>query len=123
MTDVDEEDTETKLALLASVFPNDISQEELLDVLIKADGDVERAIASRLTNSAKRSPSPAPSEPPPQKRLKTQDVRESEAAVSDVPVKSLGSILKWTSIAEPSRKVLSLASPANIGTTPNSAFI
>jgi len=106
MTDVDEEDTETKLALLASVFPNDISQEELLDVLIKADGDVERAIASRLTNSAKRFPSPAPSEPPPPKRLKTQDVRESEAAVSDVPVKSLGSILKWTSTADPPRKVL-----------------
>src|SRR5277367_1707458 len=94
-----EEDTETKLAILSSIFTS-ASPESLFDVLIRADGKVERAIDIHL-DSAKR---PATDSPPPHKRQK-RSVSPVKRPSFGSPEKSLSSVLKWTPTAEPPRKV------------------
>lgn len=53
MLHIEEDDTETKLALLASVFPND-SVEMLLEKLIENDGFVENILNTRLKTSSQK---------------------------------------------------------------------
>lgn len=78
----EEQDTETKLAILSSIFTG-ASQDSLFDTLIRAEGDIPRAIDLHL-DSAPRAKRQKLSTPSPQK-----------------------SILKWTASAEPPRKVSS----------------
>jgi hypothetical protein len=92
----EEEDTETKLAILSSIFTS-ASQQSLFDILIKAEGNIPKAIDLHLDSSSRDNP-PRTTSPPP-KRVKTSH---------ESPTKSLNSILKWTSSAEPPRKVVSL---------------
>jgi hypothetical protein len=47
MAEEEEEDTETKLAILSSIFTS-ASQENLFDVLIQAEGNIHRAIDLHL---------------------------------------------------------------------------
>lgn len=97
MPEADEEDTETKLAILSSIFTS-ASQELLLDILIKAEGNIPKAIDLHLDSTSLHHADPSTASPPP-KRVK---------ASHESPTKSLNSILKWTSTAEPPRKVISL---------------
>jgi hypothetical protein len=78
----EEQDTETKLAILSSIFTG-ASQDSLFDTLIRAEGDIPRAIDLHLDSA------------PPAKRQKLS---------TPSPQKS---ILKWTAAAEPPRKVSS----------------
>ena len=78
----EEQDTETKLAILSSIFTG-ASQDSLFDTLIRAEGDIPRAIDLHLDSA------------PPSKRQKLS---------TPSPQKS---ILKWTASAEPPRKVSS----------------
>lgn len=102
----EEEDTETKLAILASIFTN-ASYDQLLDILIRADGNINRAIDLHLDSATKRSPSPSGlslvgrSSKRPKITEKTGSVKAAEKS----PVKPVNSVLKWTSVAEPPRKV------------------
>lgn len=80
----EEEDTETKLAILSSIFTG-ATQETLFDALIRAEGDIPRAIDLHLDS--------APPTSRPSKRQK----------MSHSPEKQLP--LKWTASAEPPRKV------------------
>jgi hypothetical protein len=95
MADEEEEDTETKLAILSSIFTS-ASQENLFDILIQAEGNIHKAIDLHLDTSKHKSPD---FEPPP-KRVKTSH--------GTSPVKPLNTLLKWTSAAEPPRKVILL---------------
>jgi hypothetical protein len=93
----DEEDTETKLAILSSIFTN-ASQEALLDVLIQAEGNIGQAIDLHLDTATKTTPSDEGPRPPKRPRLDSKSpVKQS---------KDISSILKWTGSAEPPRKVL-----------------
>jgi hypothetical protein len=122
IVELDEEDTETKLAILASIFTR-ATHEELFDILIRADGKVDRAIDLQLDSWRKRSPSPATHENHVSKRPKPQDAEETMTG-NDSPVKSLKSVLKWTAAAEPPRKVrLSCPRTDNEGPTSNAPFI
>jgi hypothetical protein len=95
MAEDEEEDTETKLAILSSIFTS-ASQENLFAVLIQAEGNVHKAIDLHLETSRLRTPDVEP----PSKRLKVSH---------ESPTKDINSLLKWTSAAEPPRKVPSLA--------------
>jgi len=104
----EEDDTDTKLAILSSIFTG-TSQETLLELLIKADGNVEEAINTQL--SLKQRKSRPPTSPPAAKRQKLTSNPNTSTPPSpsnrslNTTQKPLGSILKWTSSAEPPRRV------------------
>ena len=104
----EEDDTDTKLAILSSIFTG-TSQETLLELLIKADGNVEAAINTQL--SLEQHKSRPPLSPPIAKRQKLSSTPTTSTPLSpsnrslNTPQKSLGSILKWAPSAEPPRRV------------------
>jgi hypothetical protein len=100
MAEEEEEDTETKLAILSSIFTS-ASQENLFDVLIQAEGNVHKAIDLHLDTSRLTTPDVEP----PSKRLKVSHETS--------PTKDINSLLKWTSAAESPRKVPSSHGGAN----------
>jgi len=100
----EELDTETKLAILASTFANE-SQEDLLDILIRAEGDIEKALEAV---QARRKPLPIPEEEDEYRAAKRQKRESTSSDVSPTKQKCLSSILKWTPSAEPPQKVPSL---------------
>ena len=95
----EDEDTETKLAILSSIFTR-ASHESLFEVLIQADGDVERAIDLHPSSTRRSSRPESPERP--SKRRKTSPQKPHNASPDG---KSLSDVLKWTSSAEPPRKV------------------
>jgi len=94
-----EEDTETKLAILSSIFTS-ASQNALFDILIRAEGRIPEAIDLYLDNTVAES---SASSEPPAKRRKLSD---STAPWRD-PEGKADAIrrLKWIDSAEPARKV------------------
>lgn len=106
-----EEDTETKLALLSSIFTN-ASQEALLDILIKADGNVGRAIDLHLDTATQATLHDEGPRPPKRPRLDSKSPVKQPSSGS----KDISSILKWTGSAEPPRKVLPENGSLLIGT-------
>jgi hypothetical protein len=118
----DEEDTETKLAILSSIFTK-APQDALLDILIRAEGRIPEAVDLFLddTSSAGRTATFGP----PAKRRKTSEEPNNEGGESDAVQR-----LKWTDSAEPARKVeitlplLSLCGDSSVvGPTSNSASL
>jgi hypothetical protein len=93
-TSDDDEDTETKLAILASIFTK-APQDTLFDILIRAEGKIPEAVELFLDET----PSAAPFGPP-AKRRKTSEETNNDEAKSDAVQR-----LKWTDSAEPARKV------------------
>jgi hypothetical protein len=103
----EEQDTETKLAILSSIFTK-ASPESLFDVLIQADGDVNRAIDLQLDSGRRYDLAP------PSKRQRTS------SSLSP----SKGSLrLKWTASAEPPRKVALLFAVLTVGATSNTTSL
>ena len=98
----EEEDTETKLALLSSML-TDTPQESLLECLIKADGDIERALNINL-NSSKRHPLEELRFIDP-KRPKRDLSSTKKAQSNGSSDNTLISALKWVETAEAPRKV------------------
>ena len=102
-----EEDTETKLAILSSIFTS-ASQNDLFDVLIRAEGRIPQAIDLYLDNTAAES---SASNEPPAKCRKHSDPtapsRNSEGKTDAIRR------LKWTDSAEPARKVRPPLPPLN----------
>ncbi|GAO48610.1 hypothetical protein SAICODRAFT_31046 [Saitoella complicata NRRL Y-17804] len=111
---VEEEDTDTKLAILASILTEtSTSPEELLELLLQADGSVEKAVENHLDKyigqpsaTGKRKPLEKQNSimdhfggPPSPKRLKASSELVSGASGSfDGP--DVASMLKWTESAE-----------------------
>jgi len=100
----EELDTETKLAILASTFANE-SQEDLLDILIRAEGDIENA---REAVQARRKTS-VPEGDDEYRPAKRQRMESTSSEISPTKQKCISSILKWTPAAEPSQKVFLLS--------------
>ena len=98
-TSDDEEDTETKLAILSSIFAS-ASQNALLDVLVRAEGRIPQAIDLYLDNTAAESPT---SSEPRQKRRKPSE--STDASRNSEGKSNAIRLLKWTASAEPARKV------------------
>src|SRR5579871_3818706 len=117
MPEREEEDTETKLGILASIFTG-ASYEELLDILIKAEGNIERSIALQLDSSRRPTSASFPGEPP-LKRPKIQPSVTLISSSTEAPIKSLNTVLKWTPAAEPPGKVLRDFHWADVGATSN----
>lgn len=103
---MEEEDTETKLAILSSIFTG-ATQESLFDILIRADGSIERAIDLHLSSA---NPLERPAKRARINADKPHDHGHEDKENRDDAVsgKSVGSILKWTPSAEPARKVFRL---------------
>jgi hypothetical protein len=101
---MEEEDTETKLAILSSIFTG-ASPESLFDILISAEGSIERAIDLHLA-SAK----PTSERPTKRARLNSDRTQghnlDKKNGEDGGTGNSVGSMLKWTPSAEPARKVL-----------------
>lgn len=98
-----EEDTETKVAILSSIF-TESSQEFLLDILIQADGNIERAIDLYLNSTRPRPYTDSPERPP--KRLKSSSASPEKCSTPLPEVRLISDVLKWTSSAETPHKVL-----------------
>ena len=96
------EDTETKLAIISSIFIS-ARQEALLDVLIRAEGDINRAIDLHLSSAADAPQAARPPKRALQDGASSPNKRPSQGA--EVGSRPLSSVLKWTASAEPARKV------------------
>jgi hypothetical protein len=99
-TSDDDEDTETKLAILSSIFTK-ASQDTLFDILIRAEGKIPEAVDLFLdeTSSAGRTATFGP----PAKRRKTSEDTTNDDGKADAFQR-----LKWADSAEPPRKVPTL---------------
>ena len=98
-----EEDTETKLAILCSIFTGS-SQESLLDILIQADGNVERAMDLYPNSTRPRPHTDSPERP--SKRLKSSSASPEKYSTPLTEVRLMSDVLKWTSSAETPQRVL-----------------
>ena len=97
MTEGEEEDTETKLAILSSIFTC-APQETLLEILIRAEGNIPRAIDLHLDTAPTTT---SDQDLPRAKRRKPSGPSSPSRNSGDG-----GQWLKWTDSAEPPRKVL-----------------
>ena len=103
--DEEELDTETKLAILASSFHIE-SQEDLLEILIREDGDLEKALEVLETRPKLPPIADEDVECPPTKRPRLETVAPDTAPTKQ---KSLSSVLKWTPSAEPPPRVCGIS--------------